>query len=64
MSQAGAEWWTNLAVDLQWRLPATGQALRDGIIDLARAKAIAEATGPARRRESPGGRGQGPAQGG
>ncbi len=46
MSQAGAEWWTNLAVDLQWRLAATGQALRDGTIDLARAKAIAEATGP------------------
>ena len=46
MSQAGAEWWTNLAVDLQWRLAATGQALRDGVIDLARAKAIAEATGP------------------
>ena len=44
LSQAGAEWWTNLAVDLQWRLPATGQALRDGTIDLARAKAIAEAT--------------------
>jgi hypothetical protein len=44
LSQAGAEWWTNLAVDLQWRLPATGLALRDGTIDLARAKAIAEAT--------------------
>jgi hypothetical protein len=46
LSQAGAEWWTNLAVDLQWRLAATGLALRAGIIDLARAKAIAEATGP------------------
>jgi hypothetical protein len=46
MSQAGAEWWTNLAVDLQWRLAATGLALRDGVIDLARARAIAEATGP------------------
>jgi hypothetical protein len=46
MSQAGAEWWTNLAVDLQWRLAATGLALREGTIDLARAKAIAEATGP------------------
>jgi hypothetical protein len=44
MSQSGAEWWTNLAVDLQWRLAATGIALRDGVIDLARAKAIAEAT--------------------
>ena len=44
LSQAGAEWWTNLAVDLQWRLAATGQALREGVIDLARAKAIAEAT--------------------
>jgi hypothetical protein len=46
LSQAGAEWWTNLAVDLQWRLAATGLALREGVIDLARAKAIAEATGP------------------
>jgi hypothetical protein len=45
LSQAGAEWWTNLAVDLRWRLAATGIALREGTIDLARAKAIVEATG-------------------
>src|SRR5262249_5704382 len=44
MSHAGAEWWTNLAVDLQWRLATTGAALRAGVIDLARAKAIADAT--------------------
>ncbi len=46
MSQSGAEWWTGLAVDLQWRLSATGAALRSGTIDLPRAKAIAEATAP------------------
>jgi Domain of unknown function (DUF222) len=46
LSQAGAEWWTNLAVDLRWRLAATGLALREGVIDLARAKAIADATAP------------------
>jgi hypothetical protein len=46
LSQSGAQWWTNLAVDLQWRLAATGVALREGTIDLSRAKAIAEATAP------------------
>ena len=45
LSQSGAEWWTNLAVNLQWRLAATGLALRNGTIDLSRAKAIVEATG-------------------
>src|SRR6185437_7755191 len=44
LSRSGAEWWTNLAVDLQWRLAATGTALREGTIDLSRARAIAEAT--------------------
>jgi hypothetical protein len=44
MSQAGAQWWTGLAVDLRWRLAATGAALRDGCIDLSRARAIADAT--------------------
>src|SRR6185437_14175627 len=29
LSQSGAEWLTNLAVDLQWRLAATGTALRE-----------------------------------
>jgi hypothetical protein len=46
MSQAAAQWWTGLAVDLQWRLASTGAALREGCIDLPRAKAIAEATAP------------------
>jgi hypothetical protein len=46
LSRSGAEWWTNLAVDLQWRLAATGTALREGTIDLSRARAIAEATAP------------------
>jgi Domain of unknown function (DUF222) len=36
--------WADLAVTLTWRLPQTGAALADGRIDLARAKAIAEAT--------------------
>jgi Domain of unknown function (DUF222) len=44
MSQASASWWTDLGVTLQWRLAATGAALRSGAIDLARARAIAEAT--------------------
>jgi hypothetical protein len=44
MSQSGASWWTDLAVTLRWRLTATGAALRDGTIDLARARAIADAT--------------------
>ena len=36
--------WIHLAVTLTWRLPATGAALADGRIDLARARVIAEAT--------------------
>jgi hypothetical protein len=44
MSQYGAAWWTDLGVTLQWRLTATGAALRDGLIDLQRARLIAEAT--------------------
>ena len=46
LSKSGAEWWTNLAVDLRWRLAATGVALRNGTIDLPRARAIAETTAP------------------
>jgi hypothetical protein len=45
MSQYSATSWTNLAVTLQWRLAATGQALTTAEIDQARAKIIAEATG-------------------
>ncbi len=44
MSHYGASWWTDLAVTLQWRLAATGQALAVGAIDLSRARLIAEAT--------------------
>ncbi len=44
MSQASASGWTDLAVTLQWRLPRTGAALRTGLIDLPRARAIADAT--------------------
>ena len=44
MSQSGASWWTGLAVDLAWRLAATGAALAAGKIDLSRARLIAEAT--------------------
>jgi hypothetical protein len=39
-----AEELADLAVTLTWRLPATGQALARGTIDLDRAKLIAEAT--------------------
>jgi hypothetical protein len=45
MSQYGASWWTDLAVTLGWRLAATGEALDSGVIDLPRARLIAEATG-------------------
>ncbi len=45
MSQASASWWSDLAVALTWRLPATGAALRDGQIDLGRARLIVDATG-------------------
>jgi len=44
MSQFGASWWTELAVDLAWRLAATGAALGAGVIDLTRARLIADAT--------------------
>jgi hypothetical protein len=44
LTGAGAEWWTDLAVTLSWQLQATGAALRDGVIDLARARLIADAT--------------------
>ncbi|HET9894387.1 MAG TPA: DUF222 domain-containing protein [Streptosporangiaceae bacterium] len=44
MSQGSASWWADLAVTLTWRLPATGAALRSGVIDLSRARAITEAT--------------------
>jgi uncharacterized protein DUF222 len=46
MSRFGASWWADLAVQLGWRLAATGAALESGAIDLARARLIAEATGP------------------
>jgi len=45
MSQFGAAWWSDLAVQLCWRLAATGAALATGTIDLQRARLIAEATG-------------------
>jgi hypothetical protein len=44
MSQASASWWSDLAMTLTWRLPATGAALRAGQIDLGRAQLIADAT--------------------
>ncbi len=44
MSHSSATWWSDLAITLKWRLAATGAALRSGAIDLARARAIAEAT--------------------
>ncbi|HEY2075325.1 MAG TPA: DUF222 domain-containing protein, partial [Streptosporangiaceae bacterium] len=45
MSQYGASDWTDLGCQLRWRLPATFAALAAGVIDLARARIIAEATG-------------------
>jgi Domain of unknown function (DUF222) len=44
MSDYAATVWADLAVTLSWRLPATGDALRAGRIDLYRARLIAEAT--------------------
>jgi hypothetical protein len=44
LSPCGGEAWAQLAVTLQWRLPATGAALAAGDVDLYRAKVIAEAT--------------------
>jgi hypothetical protein len=46
MSQYGASAWTHLAVELTWRLPGTGAALAGGVIDLPRARLIAEAVSP------------------
>ena len=45
MSQYGASAWTDLGCQLRWRLPATFAALAAGVIDLGRARIIAEATG-------------------
>lgn len=44
MSQYAAAGWAELAVDLAWRLSATGAALAGGQLDLPRARLIAEAT--------------------
>ena len=44
MSRCTAEWWLDLAVTLRWRLAGTGGALAAGVIDLGRARLIAEAT--------------------
>jgi hypothetical protein len=44
MSECAAALWADLAITLAWRLPATGEALRGGRIDLYRARRIAEAT--------------------
>src|ERR1022692_3084346 len=44
MSGYNASWWLDLAVTLAWRLAATGAALAAGVIDLPRARLIAEAT--------------------
>ena len=44
MSQPGAAGWVDLAMQLRWRLPATGAALSAGTIDLGRARIIAEGT--------------------
>ena len=46
MSPYGASAWADLAVQLAWRLAATGAALAAGVIDLARARLIAEAASP------------------
>ncbi len=44
LSDYSAGAWADLAVTLRWRLPATGQALAAGRIDVYRARLIAEAT--------------------
>ncbi|MGH3409111.1 MAG: hypothetical protein ACRDRJ_42425, partial [Streptosporangiaceae bacterium] len=46
MSHPAAMAWASLAVTLRWRLAVTLAALSAGIIDLYRARLIAEATGP------------------
>jgi Domain of unknown function (DUF222) len=45
MSQYSASAWADLAVQLSWPLAATGAALDKGVIDVSRARLIAEATG-------------------
>jgi hypothetical protein len=42
-SPSAAAWWTGLACELRWRLPATLAALAAGEIDLSRARAVVEA---------------------
>ena len=44
MSQPGASEWVDLAIHLRWRLPATSAALSAGVIDLGRARIIADGT--------------------
>ena len=44
MSQYSAAAWADLAVELTWRLAATGAALAAGIIDVPRARLITDAT--------------------
>jgi hypothetical protein len=44
LTEYGASWWTELGVTLAWRLPATGDALRSGALDLQRVRLIAEET--------------------
>jgi hypothetical protein len=44
LSPYGAEDWADLAVMLTWRLPSTGRMLSAGVIDLDRARLIAEVT--------------------
>jgi hypothetical protein len=49
MSQFGAACWIDLAITLNWRLRGTAAALQDGVIDLTKARIMAEMT----RRERP-----------
>jgi hypothetical protein len=44
LTDCSAATWADLGMTLAWRLPSTGAALASGVIDLDRAKAIAEAT--------------------
>jgi hypothetical protein len=53
LSPCGGEAWAQLAVTLQWRLPATGAVLAAGDVDLYRAKMIAaDPQGAEQRREA------------
>ena len=63
MSRPAREWWTNLAVDLRWRLAATGQALREGTHRPGPRQGHRRGHRRPGRRQGPCGRGQGPAQG-